>query len=498
MRKVYISMATAILLGTAPASAQRFVTSIEQASALAASPARVAQAAQAAPVSIWRHKAGIGYTTKDNGATWTKGSDIAFSYDAQGNLLSRKTTSAASGDSDLEEYTYDARGHQTSSKWTISNTPYSYSEFFYDDPVLKDLYMGSLSYSYDEATKKWINPVEYGRLRITRNGQNNITEVSKTSVSSIDGTITKNMLSNTYDNAGTKITGMITKDYSSYKDETSYGKQAFDLTWHKTNGQVYDFSKVCYTNLELEEDNDNLISSAHIYDLTSDGTGVTNIYTIKATYDGKGGYVRETTDYFKKFYRITKTVSDDGTEHYVDESYKDYNSDGIYSSNEVVQKRETEIKTINGKRVQNYLKIWSYKEDGTEEMRYDFTSTHDEHGNNTVYVAYISYDKGQTWSMNRLGERHTYEYDEATGEMLSNLYERYNTETQQYEKRTKYVYSQIEDVATAIEQPSADLADAPTAVYNMQGVYMGTSTTTLPAGIYLVKQGDKTRKVIKR
>ena len=495
MRKVYISMAAAILLGAAPAHAQHLVTAIEQANDLAAAPAHVAQAA---PGSIWRHKAGIGYSTKDNGATWTKSSDLAFSYDAQGNMLCRKETYVKTGDSDIREYTYDARGHQTSSKWTIGNTPYAYNEYLYDDPVLKDLNMGYLSYSYDEATKKWINPKENNRLSITRNAKNNITEVVKTTVSTNDGTITKDMLSNTYDKSGTKITGMTTKDYSSYKDETYYGKQAFDLTWHKTNGQVYDFSKVCYTNLELEEDNDNLISNAHIYDLTPDGTGATNIYTIKATYDDKGGYVRETTDYFKNFSRITKTVSDDGTEHYVDESYKDYNSDGIYSSNEVVQKRETEIKTINGKRVQNYLKIWSYKEDGTEEMRHEFTSPYDEHGNITLYVAYNSYDQGKTWIMNRLGKRHTYEYDEATGEMLSDLYERYNTETQQYEKRTKYVYSQIEDVATAIEQPSADLADAPTAVYNLQGVYMGTSTTLLPAGIYLVKQGGKTYKTLKR
>lgn len=495
MRKVYISMATSILLGGVQANAQHFVTTVEQANALAASPAHVAQAA---PGSIWRHKAGTYYTTKDNGATWTKSSDIAFSYDNKGNLLSRKETSTVSGGIDLSEYTYDAQGHNTSSKWTINNTPYSYSEFLYDDPILKDLYMGCLSYSYDEATKKWINPKEQNRLSFTRNSQNNITEVSKTSISSSEGIITRDMLSNTYDKSGTKITSMITKSYSSYKGETSYGKQALDLVWHKTNGQVYDFDKVCFTSLELEEDTDNLLKSGSIYTLAPDGTGCYNIYTFQTTYDGKGGYVRETTDYFKKFFRVTKTVSDDGTEHYIDESYKDYNGDGTYSSNEIVQKRETVIKTINGRRLQDWFKSWSYNEDGTEEMRYEYTSTHDAHGNNTIYVAYISYDQGQTWSMNILGERHTYEYDEATGEMLSDLYERYNTETQQYEKHSKYMYSQIEDVATAVGLPSADNSEAPTAVYNLQGVYMGTTTNQLPAGIYIIKQGGKTYKTLKR
>lgn len=358
--------------------------------------------------------------------------------------------------------------------------------------------MGCLSYSYDEATKKWINPKEQNRLSFTRNSQNNITEVSKTSISSSEGIITRDMLSNTYDKSGTKITSMITKSYSSYKGETSYGKQALDLVWHKTNGQVYDFDKVCFTSLELEEDTDNLLKSGSIYTLTPDGTGVSNIYTLKNTYDGKGGYVRETESYFKDLERTKKTVSDDGTEHYINESYEDYNSDGTYSSNEIIEKRETVIKTINGKRLQEWFMSYRYNEDGTEKSRYKLTSTHDEHGNNTIYEAFWSYDQGKTWVKGRRSERYTYEYDEATGEMLSGLTERYNTETQQYEKHSKYVYSQIEDVATAIDQPSADNGEAPTAVYNLQGVYMGATTDQLPAGIYIIKQGGKTYKTLKR
>ncbi len=53
-------------------------------------------------------------------------------------------------------------------------------------------------------------------------------------------------------------------------------------------------------------------------------------------------------------------------------------------------------------------------------------------------------------------------------------------------------------MATAIDQPSADNGEAPTAVYNLQGVYMGATTDQLPTGIYLVKQGGTTHKVLKR
>lgn len=481
-------------LGGVQAHAQHFVTTVEQANALVASPARVVQAA---PGSIWRHKTGVHYTTKDNGATWTKIGDIAFSYDTKGNLLSQKETNAVSGGIDLTEYTYDAQGHNTSSKWTINDTPDAYNEYFYDDPILKDLCMGGLSYSYDEATKKWINPKEKNRLSFTRNSQNNITEVNKKDIV-YDGTIHIDKLYNTYDKSGTKLTNMVTTSYSSSNGETRYDKKAFDLVWYKTNGQVYDFNKVCCLSLELEEDKDNLLKSGNIYTLTPDGTGVSNIYTLKNTYDGKGGYVRETESYFKDLERTKKTVSDDGTEHYIYESYKDYNSDGTYSSNEIIEKRETVIKTINGKRLQEWFMSYDYNEDGTEKSRYKLTSTHDEHGNNTIYEAFWSFDQGKTWVIARQGERYTYEYDEATGEMLSALTERYNTETQQYEKRSKYVYSQIEDVATAIDQPSADNGEAPTAVYNLQGVYMGATTDQLPTGIYLVKQGGTTHKVLKR
>ena len=207
--------------------------------------------------------------------------------------------------------------------------------------------MGGLSYSYDEATKKWINPKEKNRLSFTRNSQNNITEVNKKDIV-YDGTIDIDKLYNTYDKSGTKLTNMVTTSYSSSNGETRYNEKAFDLVWYKTNGQVYDLNKVCCLSLELEEDNDNLLKSGNIYILTPDGTGVSNIYTLKNTYDGKGGYVRETESHFKVLERTKKTVSDDGTEHYINESYEDYNSDGTYSSNEIIEMRETVIKTING------------------------------------------------------------------------------------------------------------------------------------------------------
>ena len=92
--------------------------------------------------------------------------------------------------------------------------------------------MGGLSYSYDEATKKWINPKEKNRLSFTRNSQNNITEVNKKDIFD-DGTIDIDKLYNTYDKSGTKLTNMVTTSYSSSNGETRYDKKAFDLVWYK-------------------------------------------------------------------------------------------------------------------------------------------------------------------------------------------------------------------------------------------------------------------------
>ena len=45
---------------------------------------------------------------------------------------------------------------------------------------------------------------------------------------------------------------------------------------------------------------------------------------------------------------------------------------------------------------------------------------------------------------------------------------------------------------------AAGNANAPTAVYNLQGVSTGTSTDNLPAGIYIVKKGNEVYKMIKK
>ena len=51
-------------------------------------------------------------------------------------------------------------------------------------------------------------------------------------------------------------------------------------------------------------------------------------------------------------------------------------------------------------------------------------------------------------------------------------------------------------------QPSAisetiSSADAPIQIYNLQGIYCGSSLDTLPTGVYVVRHGDTVKKVRK-
>ena len=61
----------------------------------------------------------------------------------------------------------------------------------------------------------------------------------------------------------------------------------------------------------------------------------------------------------------------------------------------------------------------------------------------------------------------------------------------------KYVYSDFVDVLTSINKVSGDAADAST-IYNLQGVAVGRDAKILPAGVYIMKQGGKVQKMLKK
>ncbi len=54
---------------------------------------------------------------------------------------------------------------------------------------------------------------------------------------------------------------------------------------------------------------------------------------------------------------------------------------------------------------------------------------------------------------------------------------------------------EVHDFDTGVAAAIADI-DAPIEVYNLRGVKVADSTDTLPAGVYIVRQGRVVRKIV--
>ena len=65
----------------------------------------------------------------------------------------------------------------------------------------------------------------------------------------------------------------------------------------------------------------------------------------------------------------------------------------------------------------------------------------------------------------------------------------------EYVKAQRIVYGDYQNVNTSIATALPN--DGTLQVYNLHGVLVATSTENLPAGIYVVRQGDKTYKLMR-
>lgn len=89
-----------------------------------------------------------------------------------------------------------------------------------------------------------------------------------------------------------------------------------------------------------------------------------------------------------------------------------------------------------------------------------------------------------------------YSYNSTTGLIDYTIVSDYDTDTKAYQPLYKLEYSDYVDV-TGINGVAANTADGKTAVYNMQGMCVGNSLHNQPSGMYIMKQGGKSVKVIK-
>lgn len=101
----------------------------------------------------------------------------------------------------------------------------------------------------------------------------------------------------------------------------------------------------------------------------------------------------------------------------------------------------------------------------------------------------------------RQGYNDSYVYDQSNGTVLEHERSVYNAENGVFVPQSKVVYSDYVRYASTGISEAGDAADAqsgPTRVYDLQGRCVGATVKGLPAGVYVVKQGKTTSKVIVR
>lgn len=88
-------------------------------------------------------------------------------------------------------------------------------------------------------------------------------------------------------------------------------------------------------------------------------------------------------------------------------------------------------------------------------------------------------------------------YDEETGLRTSAIISQYNSSTKTYIPVTKLEIEKYVDVVTAIDGVNNNAVNGNAQIFNAQGMFMGNDLTTLPSGLYIVKQNGKSVKVNK-
>lgn len=132
----------------------------------------------------------------------------------------------------------------------------------------------------------------------------------------------------------------------------------------------------------------------------------------------------------------------------------------------------------------------------------------DEHGNNTIYEEYGNDGAGGTELTMMGGSRYDYTYDPVHGGITETVYsecwEGFDEETGEptgemtWQPIMKITADDFVDVSTSIEGVQANPQNVPATCYDLNGRVVNQTSGHLRPGVYIVKQGTKTTKVIKK
>lgn len=394
---------------------------------------------------------------------WEEAGLHEYTYDQQGNILTARNT-VAEGEVDLTQNQWDENNEniltieQISEDGgaTFTNSAKRVQRF---DPVVTDLVVYKMRYNW--ADGDWQESGDGFERTIKRDADNNIVglEVATPYEGKMDAI-----------QRYTNVVDPQTKQIKEYKfEELDYDDASGDfkwtaseyltnLKWKETNGQLY----TQYD--EWMQTGNKLLSADLVYE---EGGNVETFGSISVIYkdDGKG-YV-EVAQYTDEPERVVSELTytdDNGSYEYDVQNYLDANGDGVYNNDDI----QTHVR-----------KIVTYNANGdcileqNEALNEDMTAME-------IFAA-TKYD---------------YTYDESNGEVKEYMVSEYDYDTQTFVPAMKFVTEKFVDVVAGIHNVGTTASDA-VQVYNVQGMKVGAKQNVGAKGLYIVKKGGKTIKVVR-
>lgn len=386
----------------------------------------------------------------DNGV-WNEEGRAEYSYDTKGSVTSVVTNYGI--EQERATYTYNADGNLTEQLvqesldggQTWLNEDRIVVEY---DAVLTSQPVRYEEQTWDEATSAWtLDDGSCYKYDITRDAQGRVTQVLLSTVP--DGGrayVDYSRDSYTYGSDG-KITASTSESFEDGVWSTTYSFS--NMQWYATDNQpTGSFDTWCEGN--------NVVKSA---DVSVSGLPGTLVNTLQ----DDGSYTLD-IDLGIMLVSLKKTVTDQfGSSVMEMAMYMDYTGSGNYNDNNLMTYMKEEIKfDSHGNMLLDELWANAY---GTVEQLDGVKTDYSYNPENDAVSEIVDYD-----------------WDSSTG---------YVPETKLVTEEYTYVLS------SGINAPESTADNAPTAVYSLAGVKVGTSLSGLPTGIYIVKKGAKAVKVIK-
>ena len=500
MRHSTLIMASILAMGAATATAQTTTHRQRTAFGIARSMAKdaakkhfmavrkAADAAQDAPAVTYLPAKQTEYTYEDE---WEETGTYANTYDNAGRIA--RTDYESEGTISRTDNTWTPTGMLTEELMTTSSdggetfVNSSRRVQLYDD-VVPSLVISKDKYYWDDVRNYWVLGDAF-RRDITRDADNNITKLVLSTP--YDGEFDPIMrYTSTIDPQTKQVATFSYEELKSNDDNTGFvweeQEHLTNLKWKQTNGQLFDTHDTWYAG-------GNYLLSADIEELTDDDT-YAKVGYMSCTYTADGGFVY-TTEYTDDMEKqvVTLTFDDaNGSYTQVIKEYADLDGDGKYTDDELLTYNMMDV---------DFDEYGNQTLEAYYDMPYDDGDGEDGDGDDDSY-AKPSADTGDDTAASPAlelseGTRYDYTYDPAHGNAIKEMVvNEYDYDAQEYAPTMKFVTTDYASVATAISSVSA-AGSQPQAIYNIQGMRLGSKAAEGRHGIIIVKKDGKAAKILK-